>query len=488
MTLINLRLSQLQPSNDSEIALRSQVNSVSANVDSFESYANSTFVSGGYSNAVVLSESIKALESSNANSAYADSNAFIIGSEVTSSNNLLVYLDGILQHPDQYVVSGNSLTLSNTDPLPIDISVGIRHLKSSNTILSNTSVANSTVGANGTIAWDYEAKQLYVYDGHTIGGYLSNVATRAVSEVWTFQGSTSGYSSGGRGWSPGYTQLNFIQKYPYSADSSSTSVGTLTQQRFDGAGQVSSTSGYSSGGWTSPPTVTYTTIDKFPFSTDTNATSVGALTAAVYAIAGQSSDTSGYASGGISPTVTKSTVDKISFASDSDALAAFNISYFFTQSWWGAAGHSSTENGYITGGYTPNTNNASSVTLKFPFASDVDSAYALNISLARYNLSGASSDSHGYSYGGSYPYVDTIDKFTFASDANGTDIGEISSARKSTTATSSTTSGYVTGGGYGASVVDTIEKNLFSSDAPTTDVAELSQSAQGVEGAMGQQV
>lgn len=364
--------------------------------------------------------------------------------------------------------------------------------KPSSTMLAiscNSSVATTTVGPPGSIRWNYEDGTLHVYDGVTVGGKTTPLVAEATSLGYSFQGSISGYSSGGRGWnSPGYAQLNFIQKYPYSADSSSTSVGTLTQQRFDGAGQVSSTSGYSSGGWTSPPTVTYTTIDKFPFSTDTNATSVGALTAAVYAIAGQSSETSGYASGGISPTVTKSTVDKISFASDSDASAAFNIVSFFTESWWGAAGHSSSENGYITGGYTPSTNNSSSVTLKFPFASDVDSAYALNISLARYNLSGASSDSHGYSYGGSYPYVDTIDKFTFASDANGTDVGEISSARRSTAATSSTTSGYVTGGGYGSSVVDTIEKNPFSSDAPTTDVAELSQSAQGVEGAMGQQV
>jgi hypothetical protein len=180
MTLINLRLSQLEPSNDSEIALRSQVNSVSANVDSFESYANSTFTSGGYANSVVLSESIKALESSNANSSYADSNAFIIGSVVNSRDNLLVYLDGILQHPDQYIVEGNSLTLSNTDPLPKDISVGIRHLQTSNVLISNSSAANATIAANGTIAWDYESKRLYVYDGHTTGGYLSNVATLSV--------------------------------------------------------------------------------------------------------------------------------------------------------------------------------------------------------------------------------------------------------------------------------------------------------------------
>ena len=180
MNLINLRLSQIEPSTDSEIALRSQSDGVSSNVDSFAAYANSTFTTGGYSNSVVLSESIKYLSSTNANSAYADSNSFVLGSAINSRDNLLVYLDGILQHTDQYTVEGTSLTLSNTDPLPKDISVGIRHLQTSNVLVTTSAGANSIAASNGTIAWDYETKRLYVYDGSTIGGYASNTATQSV--------------------------------------------------------------------------------------------------------------------------------------------------------------------------------------------------------------------------------------------------------------------------------------------------------------------
>ena len=71
-------------------------------------------------------------------------------------------------------------------------------------------------------------------------------------------------------------------------------------------------SGYSSGG--QPGSVT--TIDKFPFVSNANATDVGDLTQGRYSAAGQSSTVSGYTSGGFAPPVYRNTIDKFPFSAN----------------------------------------------------------------------------------------------------------------------------------------------------------------------------
>jgi hypothetical protein len=137
----------------------------------------------------------------------------------------------------------------------------------------------------------------------------------------TGQSSTvSGYNSGGEG-PPG--KLVIIDKFPFSTTANATNVGNLTQARDLSSGQSSSTHGYTSGGdAASPPPVTNrNTIDKFPFAADANATDVGDLTIARYGPAGQSSTVSGYTSGGYpsSPPFIINTIDKFPFATDANA-------------------------------------------------------------------------------------------------------------------------------------------------------------------------
>jgi hypothetical protein len=56
-------------------------------------------------------------------------NTFTLSNSVSTEESILVYLDGIVQHNDAYVVSGTTLTIANTLPLPTS-TLGIRRLSS----------------------------------------------------------------------------------------------------------------------------------------------------------------------------------------------------------------------------------------------------------------------------------------------------------------------------------------------------------------------
>ena len=134
-----------------------------------------------------------------------------------------------------------------------------------------------------------------------------------------FQGTTSGYTSGGaQAIAP--TFVNTIDKFPFANNANATDVGDLTVQRSLMAGQSSPVSGYTSGGYTPTPV---NTIDKFPFASNANATDVGDLTVARYRAAGQSSTASGYTSGGYSPS--SSVIDSFPFATNANATSVGNL-------------------------------------------------------------------------------------------------------------------------------------------------------------------
>ena len=81
---------------------------------------------------------------------------------------------------------------------------------------------------------------------------------------------------------------------------------------------------------------------------------------------------------------------------------------------------------YVVGGWYPLTN----VIEKFPFASDANATDVGDLTQARRNPAGQSSDASGYTSGGFVPpQVNTIDKFPFAADANATDVGDLTQAR-----------------------------------------------------------
>ena len=148
--------------------------------------------------------------------------------------------------------------------------------------------------------------------------------------VGTFQGSISGYLSGGF--------VNTIEKFPFATNSNATDVGDLLTvatetSYYESSTASSKTHGYLAGGQIGPNIVN--TIQKFPFATDTNSTDVGDLTVAKNATAGQSSTAFGYVCAGNSGVHTN-TIEKFPFSADSNGtdvgdLLAVNFASFGTQ-------------------------------------------------------------------------------------------------------------------------------------------------------------
>lgn len=320
--------------------------------------------------------------------------------------------------------------------------------------------------------------------------YRSKNPDRVANPRWnfappySFQGSTSGYSSGG-----GFPTVSIIDKFPFASDANATDVGDLTLDRDFAAGQSSTTNGYTSGGrnLTTPPR-SKTVIDKFPFASNSNATTVGDLSQGRYGATGQSSSVSGYSSGGyFNPSPVpgdRNTIDKFPFASDASATDVGDL----TVARGGGSGTVSSTSGY-TGGSGPPTGN---VIDKFPFATNANATDVGDLSQGRYGPAGQSSTTNGYSSGGGrnvpVTYVNTIDKFPFASDANATDVGDLSQPRRYPGGISSTASGYSSGGGHpppppsaptGGNVID---KFPFATDANATDVGDLTAPRYSVAG------
>ena len=117
------------------------VNLVLSNLDSFASYANSTFASGNignvqnnldayatYANANFITST--AANVGNDNYAVdASTNTFTLAQSVSNVNNILLMMNGLIQSPDTYTVNDTTLTVSNVAPLPAGINVDVRYLQ-----------------------------------------------------------------------------------------------------------------------------------------------------------------------------------------------------------------------------------------------------------------------------------------------------------------------------------------------------------------------
>ena len=281
---------------------------------------------------------------------------------------------------------GTSSTLDINDVANLSDLTGV------DSYADSDALALAVVPRVGTQAYQIDTGSFKIYRGASGWAQMDEFPA---APSWVFQGSVSGYTSGGL--IPAFS--NVIDKFPFAADANATDVGDLTVARQNVIGQSSDVSGYTSGG-------NQTTIDKFPFASDGNATDVGDI--------GQSAAR--------------------------------------------AAGQSSAENGYVTytwetaGAYPAPPTYASHIE-KFPFAADANATDVGDLSIERtYTQGGNSSSVNGYTPGGGKPsptapnlVLNTIDKFPFASDGNATDVGDLTVGRGGTGGQSSTESGYVSG-------------------------------------------
>lgn len=305
------------------------------------------------------------------------------------------------------------------------------------------------------------ANQILILEFYTPDGGTNIYGVESINKdnvlPYSFQGSVSGYTSGGRLSS---ADSNTIDKFSFTSDGNATDVGDLTTLTRFTSGQSSSVSGYTSGG-------IFNVIDKFPFAVDSNATDVGDLTLARAYLVGQSSSSSGYTTAG-SP-AGSNVIDKFPFAADANATDVGDLTLARRQ----PAGQSSEVSGYTSGGaFSPGVVNTID---KFPFASNANATDVGDLTQAR-GGDGQSSTVSGYSSGGFVPTgggeVNTIDKFPFASDANATDVGNLTQFKNEGAGQSSTTSGY---NSAGFTTQNTIDKFPFAADANATDVGDLTQ-------------
>ena len=287
---------------------------------------------------------------------------------------------------------------------------------------------------------------------------LSDTGSIVVGQYRPFQGTNYGFVTGG--------SSTDITKFPFASDGNATDLGDLTQSATLYSGQSSGTHGYctnNSGG---------NKIEKFPFTSNANATDIGDLAqSSISAGGGQSSSTHGYTAGG-----RFTYIQKFSFTTDGDATLN---SGGLAVSTGDAAGQSDAINafGYVTGGKIPPSTYRNDIQ-KFSFASEAAATDIGNLTEGRFYMSGQSSETHGYTTGGtqgSGPTASTIrdriDKFSFSSGGSATDVGNLLESKTSNTAgQSSTVSGYTSGGNP---TTYQIEKFPFSTDANATDVGDL---------------
>ena len=328
----------------------------------------------------------------------------------------------------------------------------------------------------------------YAKGGLTIGSTVNdldeNYFTTYFAPPYSFQGSTSGYTSGGqRTDPPTYIGSNVIDKFPFASDGNATDVGDLSENyvQRQTSGSSSSSNGYVAGGegtfLYSPSGARTDRIDKFPFSADGNASDIANLAAAVSYAGGNSSSTHGYCTGGsLNPsppgppyTRNEDAIQKYSFSSDGNASDVANLLAANTRH----GGQSSPTHGYAAGGGTAPS--GLNVIQKFTFASDANATDVGDLlSNNYYPFGGNSSLTHGYVEGGPNN-LNVIQKFPFSSDTNASDVGDLSQGRNSGTGQNSGSSGYVSGGltfpPYVA--VNTIEKFPFSADTNAADVGDL---------------
>ena len=251
-------------------------------------------------------------------------------------------------------------------------------------------------------------------DAFSIGSHLS--CSRSM---------THGYANAGEIF-PHYTVVNRITKFAFASSVDGTDVADVLVALSTPSGNTSSTHGYVCGGQTAaglPNLVN--TIQKYTTSADANSTDVGDLTETIIGAYSANSITYGYRMGGSRPTTplyTSEIIDKFPFATDSNATDVGNLTLDRSH----GGGHSSETHGYTSGGtsYAP-VSGFRDIIDKFPFASDTNATDVGNLTANNGNSAGCSSTTFGYHMGGWPNYIDRIEKFPFASDTNATDIANL---------------------------------------------------------------
>ena len=287
-------------------------------------------------------------------------------------------------------------------------------------------------------------------------------------------GTVAGYTAGG------YATTTFhkdtVDKFSIPNPSgTATDHANLTNGQTAPSGSCSKTDGYIIGGQTKgygsnpPDNANWTKIQKYNFAAANTVSQPGDISIGTYGAAGHSSSTNGYVSGGVSSVAATTRIERFLFSSETSVTDGGNLVYARRLS---NCGHSSETYGYASTGESPTADYIEA----FSFATDSSSTSHGDLTVARYSSAGISSDTHGYVAGGNGPLTNRIDRFSFASAGNATDVGDLSEAKASSAGVSGSTKGYVSGayqatsGGAGQGRIDEF---AHASSVNATNVATL---------------
>jgi len=225
--------------------------------------------------------------------------------------------------------------------------------------------------------------------------------------------------------------------------------------------------GYAQGGGNTPHSI----IDRFPFSTDTSATSVGTLVTGNYEQSSASDPAGGYSylAGGKTGSTRYAYVQRHQNASSANSVQVGNAHGSGTRL---SSGWHSLTHGYRAGGWSGSTNN---FIKKYPFSTSANESDIADLSLARHRASQLSSATYGYMCGGhnNGTKYDRIDKHAFATSLDSVDVGNLEEVDYGSIGTYD----LVGGNGY-TSAGEQNDKKMqivsFTTDQNATEVAQFS--------------
>ena len=186
----------------------------------------------------------------------------------------------------------------------------------------------------------------------------------------------------------------------------------------------------------------------------------------------------GFMSGGHGGGFYQNAIFRYSYLQDGHATDHGDLAKFRYQ----CSGSSSATHGYTCAGYGPNSGFSNSRTEidRFAFNSSSNAVEVGVLSASRRRCTGQSSSTHGYNTGGDAPPpTDTISKYSFASTSAVSNIGSLTIERSGGAGQSSSTHGYTSGGTFIDGVpqpYDVIDNFPFANDTSATDVGNLTES------------
>jgi hypothetical protein len=442
-----------------------------------------------------------------------------------STNNVLVFLDGIRQTPvTDYTVMGRTLTFttapeagvlvvaltgsaSSIDPkmgsvtsskivdgmvgnakiatmsaskltgaLPAISGANLTNIPTTgiDNVTSDPTISENPAGGVGTIQLNQNSGEMFVCTDATAGANVWINVGGGTGDVqpYSFGGTIKGFSMGAES---GSSELNIIEHYSYSSDGDATDAADLTVGTEGGAGGKSETHGYYLGGKNSSNTPV-NTIQKFAFASISNATNVATLKEVRKECAGVSSQTHIFVTGSTAAISGSASladdIQKIATASDANGVRTGDLTNNHSQ----GTAHTSETHGYAVGGYTTaSSGSTTNVIERYSLSSDENASDVGDMTMARRACNGMSSSTHGYTSAG-HPTTNVIDKYQFSASANATDVGDLTVAQQSLGASSSTTHGYKADGGNSGSASNQIEKISFSTDGNASDIGNLTNS------------